>query len=124
MKICQHCGSHVLDEDNYCPNCGASSFRKTSESVFSTTTPSGEEEDKTVGMLSIVFGVFMPLIGLILAIVGLSKYQQAENRKLCKIGLAISIILPAIIILLWVIFVIMLASALMNICVPPMLLLI
>ena len=66
--------------------------------------PPIHDETKTLGVLSIIFAFFASVVGLILAIVGRSKAkqikrvtgQEAEGATLINIGLACSIVMIVI----------------------------
>ncbi len=110
MKTCEYCGSKVDKGEKVCPHCGASKF-KVDEQNFPPNNPytsqnkktykdepkdSDEGESKTLGVLSIVFGILIPFVGFILSIIALSKYTDPSNKKLANAGLIISIIMFAL----------------------------
>ena len=112
MKTCEYCGSHVDNDTVYCPHCGASKFKveeKPSNFNSSYTYSSGNTqnqnnkassggkgENKTLAILCIIFAFCIPIVGFIMACVGLDKYEDDSNRKLVKAGLIISIIVFAL----------------------------
>jgi len=50
------------------------------------------EMQKIFGILSIVFAFFMPLVGLIFGIFGLTQIKKGNARKLNILGIIISIL--------------------------------
>ena len=84
--FCQRCGKPMLDTDKYCTFCGA----ERSNNIYVNSYQNNSNitnESSTLGVLSIVFAVVMPIVGLILSIVGLSIYKDPANRRNCKIAL-------------------------------------
>lgn len=47
---------------------------------------------KVLGISSIFVGIFIPILGLILAIIGLNKAKNVDEKVFNKVGIAISII--------------------------------
>ena len=60
-----------------------------------------EKNGMTLGILSIIFGVFLPLIGLILGIVGINKSKKNYYNKIPKIVNIIGIIISILISIMW-----------------------
>ena len=56
--------------------------------------PNNDKPNNTLGILSIILGIFIPLVGLILGIIGLNKTKTANsNKKLSIIGIIVSIVM-------------------------------
>ncbi|MFA6865997.1 MAG: hypothetical protein WCR54_00600 [Clostridia bacterium] len=77
MKYCNKCGKEIENEAVVCPFCGCQ------------VAEMQVEESSTMGILSIVFGALGGWLGLVLGIIGLTKYKIAKNRKNCKIGIGL-----------------------------------
>lgn len=97
MKFCPKCGTQVEDDAKFCPNCGEAldptaeapdgSMPEAPLQQQAAATP----ETSTYGVLAIVFSLLGGWLGLVFALIGLSKYKNPHNRTLCKIGLGIFI---------------------------------
>jgi heme/copper-type cytochrome/quinol oxidase subunit 2 len=85
MKTCSHCGKLCSAGAIICTKCGM---------PFEKEEPKEKiNESTTIGILSIVFGIVWPIVGLILGIVGYVKSNSSnKNKKLSLIGLILSII--------------------------------
>ena len=110
MKYCTKCGQQVEDNTSYCPNCGyhftdsnssddyfddnfgLSQSTVSTNGTFSSANNQidnvGKNESPVLGILSIIFS---GIIGLILAIIGLSTYKKKPNRTLSIVGLSLSL---------------------------------
>ena len=96
-NFCKNCGGKLLPVDAFCTRCGTKvdSLPSQNTQSFDQTTAYHEPEHvetNTIGVCSIIFALLFPIVGLILGIVGLSKYKIQKNRTLCIIGIVISII--------------------------------
>ena len=74
LAICDDFGKEVSIHAKSCPNCGC---------VFEDSISVSHK------VLAIVFSFIMPLIGFILALIGLSR----EDKVCCRIALIVSLIL-------------------------------
>lgn len=74
LAICDDCGKEVSVNAKVCPNCGC---------VFS------EPISVSHKVCAIVFSLFVPLVGFILGIIGLSK----GDKVCCRIALILSILI-------------------------------
>ena len=111
MSFCTNCGKEVASNEKFCMNCGSpnENYIDPSTIVVSQISTSVEpiSENPTISILSIVFGVTEPLVGLIMAIIGLNKYKTASNLKRCRIGLGLSIgflVLVIFVIILYIVY--------------------
>lgn len=105
MKYCSKCGAECEDNASFCAICGnklpESGYRQ--ENVFensqsskdfnNTYTNDTQDQGRTLGILSIIFGVIgINIVGIILGAIGLSKSKESPSKTLCMLGLIISII--------------------------------
>lgn len=121
MKFCQSCGTQILDEAAFCPNCGCAVAAEPAPQAPMGQAPMGQapmgqapmgqmpmgqmpmgqmpvEPAETSGLAtcSIVFAILMPIVGLILGIVGCVKYKTPALKKRCTIAIIISIVVWAL----------------------------
>lgn len=73
LAICADCGKEVSVNAKVCPNCGC---------VFEDSISVSHK------VLAIVFSFTIPLIGFILAVIGLSK----RDKVCCRIALMLSLL--------------------------------
>ena len=103
MKYCPKCGAECEDNASYCAICGnklpESGYRQ--ENVFensqsskdfnNTYTNDTQDQGRTLGILSILFGVIgINIVGIILGAIGLSRSKESSSRTMCILGLVIS----------------------------------
>ena len=104
MSFCTNCGNEMPENAKFCSKCGAS----INGDENATATPNygynpqpapvqgygyqqyQPTEGKALGVCSIIFGILMPMIGLICGIIGVCTYKEESNRKLAIIGLVIA----------------------------------
>ena len=56
--------------------------------------PQEDKPNNTLGILSIILGIFIPLVGIILGIIGINKAKTTNsNKKLSIIGIIVSIVM-------------------------------
>ena len=87
---CAKCGAEIMDEAVVCPKCGCATKNASVASqgnatnVTSYSTASSPEQDissaKTLGIIAIIAGLFIPLAGWICGGIGLSKASNLINR--------------------------------------------
>ena len=112
MKFCQSCGTQILDDAAFCPNCGASVAAEPAQQAPMGQAPMGQApmyqapmyqapmgqmpfapaESSGTATCAIVFAFLIPLVGLILGIVGMNKYQTPALKKKCKTAIIISVV--------------------------------
>lgn len=112
MKFCQSCGSQLLDEAAFCPNCGCAVATEPAPQAPMGQAPMGQApmgqapmgqmpmgqmpvapaESSGTATCAIVFAFLIPLVGLILGIVGMNKYQTPALKKRCKTAIIISVV--------------------------------
>lgn len=99
--FCPNCGREILSNEKHCAYCGSKNeayvenvnvdertkYNYSDNNAYSSMT----QEDTTLGTLAIVFSALGTIVGLILAIIGLSRYKDPSNRRKCKIALYIYI---------------------------------
>ena len=83
--FCSKCGNQIMDEAIICPNCGCptnnyNQFNKTAnpqKNAFPNYNLQKELADaKTLGLIAIISGLFIPLIGWICGGIGVSKCNK------------------------------------------------
>ena len=94
---CQKCLKEIDDDARFCPSCGTKIYIDDEEVKFvkptnyeSKSTP--EVENGTLAICALVFGALGGILGLILGIVGLTKYQSSGYRAMCIVGIILSIL--------------------------------
>lgn len=108
VLFCKNCGGQVEEGASFCPKCGTSiSNRPVTSNLTEYSTESSNEQDvdstRTLGIFSIIMGVFFPIIGFICGVIGISRADSLirqgcrdksvmSSRNLAIIGLIISII--------------------------------
>lgn len=143
---CGKCGRQIPDGVYYCENCGepvnkpytqqpfnsGENINRTYQQVppqFNQYTPEAYEymimtkidEARTFGIISIVAGLFIPILGIILGCIGISKLNdiplsnqyrlESERKKKTAKNLCIAgIVIPIVLWLLAVIFIIFLIN--------------
>lgn len=84
---CTECGKQISDTVSNCPNCG---MVMTEEKKFEGYKLIQKDKNKPgIGLYSVLFGIFIPIVGFILGIVGLVK-----KEKYSVYGIFISILMP------------------------------
>ena len=98
---CSHCGKPINKDDKYCQYCGKENKYYNSDNIEADlnsyldsengyyNAPTHSEEPQALGVCAIIFSSLGGLLGLVLAIVGLSKYKEKPGRTKCKIALII-----------------------------------
>ena len=78
MKYCQNCGTQLEDNAYVCPTCGMRTDPVSAPVPTSTTN--------TFAVVGFILAFFMPILGLIFSIIGLSKVKECNSGK----GLAVA----------------------------------
>ncbi|MBR3096130.1 MAG: zinc-ribbon domain-containing protein [Clostridia bacterium] len=105
MKYCQKCGKELLDEAVICPNCGCAVApvqpSSPTESPFATETPQPQsrESDSSANM-ALLFAFLIPIVGIILGVINMGKYQTKKYKDRCVAAIVIGAIVQIIMILL------------------------
>ena len=76
MKYCPKCGKQLMDDAVVCIGCGCS--------VSRVKKPAEPRESSALAHIATVFAFVMPLIGILLGIIGMSKYSNEHLRKKSK----------------------------------------
>lgn len=135
--FCNNCGKELADGSAFCPYCGTKQLEtqqsqpqpqpvNQNQNQYQTynyipMAPSGADpkeidDTKTLGIVAIVVGIFIPLVGFICGGIGLSKSKKLnavafeeqkaqinKNRKLCLAGIIVSAVLTVISVIISVI---------------------
>ena len=94
---------HLNDNDNFANQNNVPQNQNQPVFIYNQThinPQSVKTESKAIGILAIVFSALGGWLGLLFSIIGLSTYQEPENRLLCKIALFIFLGWVALLILL------------------------
>ncbi|MEE3344800.1 MAG: hypothetical protein VZS44_11950 [Bacilli bacterium] len=68
--------------------------------------PQENKPNNTLGILSIILGIFIPLVGIILGIIGINKAKTSNsNKKLSIIGIIISIVMLIFYLIIFIILI-------------------
>ncbi|MCM1113893.1 MAG: hypothetical protein NC397_00195 [Clostridium sp.] len=102
--FCSKCGNEINDQAVVCPNCGCSTGNDNQSMPLTDAPMIKNEEKKTLASCALVFAILMPIVGLILGIVGVIKYQTSELKKKCIAAIPISIVV-------WIITAVIMFSA-------------
>lgn len=100
MKYCSKCGKEIVDDAVICVHCGCQ-VKDTSTPSVQQVAQSDESNGLAIGALVCAF--LIPLVGLILGIVGLSKYKTPSYRSQCTTAIILSIVV-------WIVSAIILSS--------------
>ena len=88
--FCKNCGKEINDEAVICVGCGCS--------VKNESTPTTTQdyqypiESTTIANCALIFAFLVPIVGVILSIIGLTKYRTPEFRSRCVTSLIVSTI--------------------------------
>lgn len=99
---CKYCGYQNNDDNYFCTSCGAA-IRETE-----TTVAKSKDTDKSMRTALSVLGFLFPLIGLICWIAMLNS-DPAKAKAAGKGALWGAIVLPAIILLVYIVFIVVVA---------------
>ncbi len=113
MKYCPKCGAECEDSAVFCSVCGEklpesgyrpnSAFEEKPTSNSTGNYESNPDQARTLGILSLVFGIIgINIVGIICGAVGLAKNPDSGSKSLCIVGLAISIIHMVIQLIIWI----------------------
>ena len=96
MKFCANCGKELSDEATMCPHC----CYIVSSTTQPTQKPTVEEPKASTGL--VVLSVFLPIVGLILAIVKWRDTPRSAKKYLIAalIGWSVSFLLNILCIIL------------------------
>jgi hypothetical protein len=85
--FCEKCGKEIMDEAVICPNCGCSTTKKNT-----ITNTSSSQEYATLSNINnlttpaLILAFLVPLIGIVIAGIGLSKVSSAKMLQLSAKG--------------------------------------
>jgi len=67
--FCPKCGASINDDAVICPNCGCATGKTT------------QSNGKTLGIVGLILGIFMPLVGWICCGIGLSRAKASNDSS-------------------------------------------
>lgn len=76
MKYCKYCGYELKDDARNCPNCGRDVFNNS----INTTTVYYVNKINGYAIAGFIFSFFIPLLGLIFGVIGLSKSKELNGE--------------------------------------------
>lgn len=107
MKYCSNCGAEVNIGQDVCLNCGFAIAKN----------HNNKASDKDTGsVLWGILGFFFPIVGLILYLVW--KDDQPLNAKSAGKGALISVIVGAVLAVIWVVLVIVMFASINPVIYP------
>ncbi|MGN1201710.1 MAG: zinc-ribbon domain-containing protein [Eubacterium sp.] len=150
--FCSKCGQQIEDGVYYCEHCGEAVNRSYTQQPFNTSANGYQsnqqtnsqytqfapqafdyminsklEDARTMGILAIILGLFIPIVGIVLGCIGITKINdipysteynydiESEKKKaktLCTVGIVLPIALWILaIIFIFVIWIIVFSSA-------------
>ena len=106
--FCSKCGTEIDDAAIICPKCGCATqnyVEKSNASNQATSLEAQKNTMKTLGTLSIVFSLLIPVVGLVFAIVllvklagmtSISEEERSEYQKKAYISIGIFVVVQVI----------------------------
>lgn len=91
--FCQKCGNEIHNEAVVCPHCGCPVQENAPQPAGVSDAPvveNGETSGMATGALVCAF--LIPIVGIILGIVGVIKYETPTYKNRCIIAIVISIV--------------------------------
>lgn len=89
MKYCSHCGKELMDEAVVCVHCGCAVDNGVSKKV---TANSEKGNTASNANAAIALAIFLPLLGLICGIIGVSKCTNPEVKGKYTLSIVLSIV--------------------------------
>lgn len=87
MKYCSKCGKELMDEAVICVGCGCPV--NSTPSVNTQKTQPAETSGMVTG--AIICAFLLPIVGLILGIIGVSKYSDPQLKQKSKGAIFLSL---------------------------------
>lgn len=147
--ICNKCGQFISDGVYYCEHCGEPVNRTYTQQPFGSDNQNTQqstqqtyqqpfspqafeymisskiEEARTMGIIAIIAGLFIPILGIVFGCIGISKlnevplsnqlrYETELKRKKAKNLCTVGIVLPIVLWVIAVIFVVVFWGALIG----------
>ena len=132
--FCYHCGKEVADGSAFCPYCGtaiaANSPAPSYQQPYFASQGAPQKDvntTETLGIVSLVGSFFMPIVGFICGIIGLSKIKKlkpaandeqqqklGKHKKLCSAGVIISSVLTVLSLLIGIVWGVYIAREISN----------
>lgn len=88
MKYCSKCGSEINDEAVVCPKCGC----ETELGRQNRLPKSDSNGAKICGILSIFFGAFGGVLGILFGVICLAIDKEKKYKNLAIVGIGLSVI--------------------------------
>lgn len=107
--ICRNCGNQISDQAAVCPHCGSATgvaqqpyYGAPQQPYGAPQQPYGApqqpyygaqpEEKSALATCALVFAFLVPIAGLILGIIGVTKYNNPALKKKCIIAIPVSVV--------------------------------
>ena len=99
--FCRNCGNQISDQAAVCPRCGSATgvaqqpYYGAQQPYYGVQQPYygvQPEEKSTLATCALVFAFLVPIAGLILGIIGVTKYNNPELKKKCIIAIPVSVV--------------------------------
>lgn len=87
MKYCSKCGKELVDEAVICVGCGC----PVNGTPSANTQKTQQAETSGLATGAIICAFLLPLVGLILGIIGNSKYSDPQLKQKSKSAIFISL---------------------------------
>lgn len=80
---CPSCGAPLHEQAVICPRCGYQPHANGAFYAGGYAPPPRFRESSGIAIAALICALLVPLVGLILGIVGLTRYQDRTYRKMC-----------------------------------------
>ena len=102
MKNCKYCGAQLADDDDYCYFCGRPfEEEKIDERIENVGFVNNDdnnsmgylEDNNSIAKAGFIFSFFIPIVGFVLSVIGLSKANRlnGKNKGYAVAGILISV---------------------------------
>ena len=90
--FCQKCGKEINDEAVICVGCGCPVKGTEYDTKNEVKVDKPERESSSTASTALIFAFLIPIVGLIMGIVGATKYKSPVYRHRCISAIVISVI--------------------------------
>ena len=113
VLICSFCGTELPEEKEAPATNDTAAKAESAPAAAPTSAPASGSffDNPNYGIIAIVCTIFLGGIGLVMAILGMTKSTNADVRAKCKIALIITIALVAISVVFSIIYGVVLGAA-------------